>query len=161
MKERLLIVEDDQDMLETLGEILGDAGYEIVAHSDAQEALSLIKNEREALDLVITDVRMPGVKGDEILFTARASRAEAPVIVITAFGSVEHAVEMVKAGAYQYITKPFHSDELLTTVAEALERTALIREQIRMRREMRAAQTRIIGASRPMRKLLDIIARAA
>jgi two-component system, NtrC family, response regulator AtoC len=161
MKERVLIVEDDRDMLEMLGEILGDAGYETVAHSDAQEALSLIKNEREALDLVITDVRMPGVKGDEILFTARASRAEAPVIVITAFGSVEHAVEMVKAGAYQYITKPFHSDELLTTVAEALGRTALMREQMRMRKEMSAAQTRIIGASRPMRKLLDMVARAA
>src|SRR5687767_6790927 len=158
MKDRVLIVEDDRDMLDMLGEILDDAGYETVVCSDAHEALNLIKDEGELLDLVITDVRMPGVKGDEILFAVRSSRAEAPVIVITAFGSVEHAVEMVKAGAYQYITKPFHSEELLTAVAQALGRTALMREQMRMRREMSAAQMRIIGASRPMRKLLDMIA---
>lgn len=161
MKERVLIVEDDRDMLEMLGEILDDAGYESVACSDAHEALNLIKDGDELLDLVITDVRMPGVKGDEILLSVRASRAEAPVIVITAFGSVEHAVEMVKAGAYQYITKPFHSEELLTAVAQALERAAPMREQMRMRRELNAAQMRIIGASRPMRKLLDMVARAA
>jgi DNA-binding NtrC family response regulator len=161
MKERVLIVEDDPDMREMLGEILGDAGYETVSHSDARAALKLIKDEREMLDLVITDVRMPGVKGDEILFAVRASRAEAPVIVITAFGSVEHAVEMVKAGAHQYITKPFQAGELLTAVEQALEQTALLREQTRMRREISSAQTRIIGASLPMRKLLDLIARAA
>ncbi|MGE0129990.1 MAG: sigma-54-dependent transcriptional regulator [Blastocatellales bacterium] len=161
MKERVLIVEDDQDMREMLGEILGDAGYEAIAHADAREALKLIKDEREMLDLVITDVRMPGVKGDEILFAVRESRAEAPVIVITAFGSVEHAVEMVKAGAHQYITKPFHAGELLTAVAQALESTALQRAQTRMRREISSSQTRIIGASRPMRKLLEMIARAA
>jgi DNA-binding NtrC family response regulator len=161
MKERVLIVEDDHDMREMLGEILGDTGYETVSHSDAHAALKVIKDEREMLDLVITDVRMPGVKGDEILFAVRAARAEAPVIVITAFGSVEHAVEMVKAGAQQYITKPFQAGELLSAVEQALERTALLREQTRMRREINSAQTRIIGASLPMRKLLDLIARAA
>jgi DNA-binding NtrC family response regulator len=161
MKERVLIVEDDHDMREMLGELLGDAGYETVSYSDAHAATRLIKDEREMLDLVITDVRMPGVKGDEILFAVRHSRAEAPVIVITAFGSVEHAVEMVKAGAHQYITKPFQAGELLTAVGQALERTALLREQMRMRREMSSSQTRIIGASLPMRKLLDLIARAA
>jgi DNA-binding NtrC family response regulator len=161
MKERVLIVEDDQDMLVTLSEVLDDAGYGTVACSDATKALNLIKDDGELLDMVITDVRMPGVKGDEILFAVRARRAEAPVIVITAFGSVEQAVEMVKAGAFQYITKPFHSEELLTAVAQGLERTALMREQMRMRREISSAQTRIIGASRPMRKLLDMTARAA
>jgi DNA-binding NtrC family response regulator len=161
MKERVLIVEDDQDMREMLSEVLGDAGYETVAPAEAHEALKLIQEGREMLDLVVTDVRMPGVKGDEILSAVRDSRAEAPVIVITAFGSVEHAVEMVKAGAHQYITKPFHADELLTAVGQALERTALQREQTRMRREMNSAQTRIIGASRPMRKLLDLVVRTA
>jgi DNA-binding NtrC family response regulator len=161
MKERVLIVEDDHDMREMLGELLGDAGYETVSYSDAHAALRLIKDEREMLDLVISDVRMPGVKGDEVLFAVRDSRAEAPVIVITAFGSVEHAVEMVKAGAHQYITKPFQAGELLAAVGEALERTSLLREQTRMRREINSTQTRIIGASLPMRKLLDLIARVA
>jgi DNA-binding NtrC family response regulator len=161
MKERILIVEDNPDMLDMLKEVLADAGYQSVAFSDAHKALACIQDEREMLDLVITDVRMPGVKGDEILMATRGCRVEAPVIVITAFGSVEHAVEMVKAGAHQYITKPFHSSELLNTVGAALERTAPMREQARMRRELNSAQTRMVGASRPMRKLLDLVVRAA
>ena len=161
MKERVLIVEDDEDLRDTLCEILDDAGYESIAFPDARQALKLINEEREVLDLVITDIRMPGVKGDEILFTVRACRVEAPVIVITAFGSVEHAVEMVKAGAHQYITKPFHGRGLLAAVEQALEHSAPLREQAKLRREMNTAQTRIIGASRPMRSLLNLIARAA
>lgn len=161
MNERVLIVEDDQDMREMLSEILSDSGYQTLAVLDAADALKMIRDDRAVLDLVITDVRMPGVKGDEILATARACRAETPVLVITAFGTVEHAVEMVRAGAYQYITKPFHMTELLGAVAEALGRTAPLREQARLRREMPSAPRRIIGASRPMRKLLDLIARAA
>ena len=104
MKDCVLIVEDDQDMREMLSEILGDAGYETVAVSDAHEALKLIREGREMLDLVVTDVRMPGVKGDEILFAARACRAEAPVIVITAFGFVEHAVAANDADATAMMT---------------------------------------------------------
>lgn len=161
MNERILIVEDDQDMREMLSEILSDSGYQTLAVLDAADALKMIRDDRAVLDLVITDVRMPGVKGDEILANARACRAETPVLVITAFGTVEHAVEMVRAGAYQYITKPFHMTELLNAVADALERTAPLREQARLRREMPSAPRRIIGASRPMRNLLDLIARAA
>jgi DNA-binding NtrC family response regulator len=161
MNERILIVEDDQDMREMLSEILSDSGYQTIAVLDAADALKMIRDDRAVLDLVITDVRMPGVKGDEILAAVRASRAETPVLVITAFGTVEHAVEMVRAGAHQYITKPFHMTELLGAAAEALERTAPLREQARLRREMPSATKRIIGASRPMRSLLDLIARAA
>ena len=161
MKDRVLIVEDDQDMRDTLCEILNEAGYETVAPADPREALKLIKDEHEVLDLVVTDIRMPGVKGDEILFAVRATRAEVSVIVITAFGSVEHAVEMVKAGAHQYITKPFHADDLLSAVEQALKLTAPIREQSRLRRELNAAEMRIIGASRAMRSLIKTVARIA
>jgi DNA-binding NtrC family response regulator len=161
MNERILIVEDDGDMREMLSEILSESGYRTLVVLEAMDALKMIRDERAALDLVITDVRMPGVKGDEILSAVRACRAETPVLVITAFGTVEHAVEMVRAGAHQYITKPFHMSELLGAVAEALERTAPLREQARLRREMPSATKRIIGASRPMRKLLDLMARAA
>jgi DNA-binding NtrC family response regulator len=161
MKDRVLIVEDDQDMRDTLREILHEAGYETVAPADPREALKLIKDEQEHLDLVLTDVRMPGVRGDEILLAVRTTRAEASVIVITAFGSVEHAVEMVKAGAYQYITKPFHADDLLAAVEQALKLTAPIREQSRLRRELNAAEMRIIGASRSMRSLIKTMTRAA
>jgi DNA-binding NtrC family response regulator len=91
----------------------------------------------------------------------RATRAEAPVIVITAFGSVEQAVEMVKAGAYQYLTKPFEIREILRLVEEALAGSAAQREQARLRREKPASPQRLIGASRPMRELFERIALAA
>ena len=161
MTDRVLIVEDDRDMREMLTEILTDSGYQTQAFSDAVQALNLINGDTETLDLIITDIRMPVIKGEEVLRSTRASRAETPVIVITAFGSVEHAVELVRAGAYSYITKPFHADELLNEVRTALERTAPLREQARIRREMPSAPAGIIGASRPMRKLLALIHRIA
>jgi two-component system, NtrC family, response regulator HydG len=160
-KARLLIAEDNADMRDLLQEVLEEAGYETVLAVDGRAALALLQLDQEVLDLLITDVQMPLLKGDELLRTARTRRAEVPVIVITAFGSVEQAVELVKAGAFQYLTKPFKTAQLLATVEQALERSARQREQARLRREIPATQTLIVGASRPMRELFDLIARAA
>jgi DNA-binding NtrC family response regulator len=161
MRERALIAEDNDDMRDLLQEVLEDAGYETLAAANGLQALAHIEKENEVIDLVITDVRMPEMTGDELLAKVRELRAEAPVIVITAFGSVEQAVEMVKAGAYQYITKPFENREILRLVEEALVSSAAQREQARLRREKPATPPRIIGASRPMRELFDHIALAA
>jgi DNA-binding NtrC family response regulator len=161
MRERALIAEDNEDMRDLIQEVLEDAGYETLAAANGRQALAHIEKENEVIDLVITDVRMPEMTGDELLAKARELRAEAPVIVITAFGSVEQAVEMVKAGAYQYLTKPFDNREMLRLVEEALEGSAAQREQARLRREKPATPPRIIGASRPMRELFDYIALAA
>ncbi len=161
MSARLLIAEDDADLRDLLQDDLEDAGYETIAAIDGRSAMSHIERERESIDLLITDVKMPGLTGKELLAAMREKRPEAPVIVITAFGSVEQAVEMVKAGASQYLTKPFDTDDLLRTVAKALEQSAPQREQARLRREMPAAPSRIIGASRPMQELFKLIARAA
>ncbi|MBI1763796.1 MAG: sigma-54-dependent Fis family transcriptional regulator [Acidobacteria bacterium] len=160
-KARLLIAEDDADMRDLLQEVLEEAGHEPVLAADGRAALALLQRDHEPLDLLITDVQMPLLKGDELLRTARARRAEVPVIVITAFGSVEQAVELVKAGAFQYVTKPFKTAELLSTIEQALERSAPQRAQARLRREIPTTPTLIIGASRPMRELFDLIARAA
>jgi DNA-binding NtrC family response regulator len=161
MRERALIAEDNEDMRDLIQEVLEDAGYETIAVSNGRQALSHIEKENELIDLVITDVRMPEMTGDELLAKVRELRAEAPVIVITAFGSVEQAVEMVKAGAYQYLTKPFDNRDILRLVEEALEGSAAQREQARLRREKPATPPRIIGASRSMRDLFDQIALAA
>src|SRR5436190_10252818 len=150
-KARLLIAEDDADMRDLLQEVLEEAGHETVVAVNGRAALTTIQHQSEPLDLVITDVQMPNAKADEILRAVRQYRPEAPVIVITAFGSVEQAVELVKAGAFQYITKPFKTAELLDTVVQALQRSAPRREQARLRREMPAAPPPIVGASRPMR----------
>ncbi len=161
MNARILIAEDDADLRDLLQDELEDAGYETVVAIDGRSAMTRIEHERERIDLLITDMRMPGLAGDELLNAMRTHRSEAPVIAITAFGSVEQAVEMVKAGAFQYLTKPFDTDDLLRAVADALEQSAPQREQARLRRELPETTTRIIGASWPMRELFKLIARAA
>jgi DNA-binding NtrC family response regulator len=161
MRERALIAEDNEDMRDLIQEVLEGAGYETLVAANGRQALAHIEKESEMIDLVITDVRMPEMTGVELLARARELRAETPVIVITAFGSVEQAVEMVKAGAYQYLTKPFDNRELLRLVEEALEGSAAQREQARLRREKPATPPRIIGASRLMRELFEHITLAA
>lgn len=158
---RLLIAEDDPDLRDLLQDDLEDAGYETVLAVDGRAALAYIEREREFFDLLITDVNMPGLTGTELLAAMREQRAEAPVIIITAFGSVEQAVELVKAGAFQYLTKPFVTDELLRVVSQALQESEAARAQARLRREMPAAPPKIIGASRPMQELFKLMTRAA
>jgi DNA-binding NtrC family response regulator len=161
MRERVLIAEDNDDMRNLIQEVLEDAGYETLANASGRQALAYLEKESEVVDLVITDVRMPEMTGDELLTKVRKLRAETPVIVITAFGSVEQAVEMVKMGAYQYLTKPFENRDILNLVEGALECSKTPREQARLRREKPATPPRIIGASRPMHELFDQIALAA
>ncbi|MBI1764985.1 MAG: sigma-54-dependent Fis family transcriptional regulator [Acidobacteria bacterium] len=158
---RLLIAEDDPDLRDLLQDDLEDAGYETVLAVDGRAALAQVEREREFFDLLITDVNMPGLTGTELLAAMRQQRAEAPVVIITAFGSVEQAVEMVKAGAFQYLTKPFETVELLRVVDEALQQSATQRAQARLRRELPGAPPKIIGASRPMQELFKLMARAA
>lgn len=161
MNAKILIVEDDPDLRDLLQDDLEDAGYNVSVAIDGRAALAHLERNQEVLDLIITDVRMPGVGGDQILAAMREKRPESPVIVITAFGSVEQAVEMVKAGAFQYLTKPFDSEELLKTVETALAESAPQREQARLRREIPSTPARIVGASRPMQELFKLISRAA
>ena len=160
MNDRILIAEDDADMRELLEEILAEASFYVITAANGRFALAHVENEQEQIDLVLTDVQMPELKGDELLAKVRQTRAETPVVVITAFGSVENAVEMVKKGAYSYLTKPFATKDLLEVVRSALAQSEAARAQARLRREIPAANNRIIGASRPMRELLDIINRA-
>ena len=133
----------------------------MIAVPDGAAALKQIEDENEFIDLVITDVQMPEVTGHDILASVRARRSESRVIIITAFGSVEQAVDMVKQGAFQYLTKPFETADLLSVIEQALEQSAVHREQARLRRELRGAPACIIGASRPMRGLFEQIAKAA
>jgi two-component system response regulator PilR (NtrC family) len=158
---RALIVEDTDDMRDLLKLMMEEAGYQTLTAAGGREALKYIEDDREFIDLVITDVQMPEVTGHEILAALRERRVETPVIVITAFGSVEQAVSMVKSGAFQYLTKPFNKAKLLSLVEKALESSAPHREQARMRREMPTTPARIIGASKPMRDLFEQVAKVA
>lgn len=161
MKPRFLIAEDNADLRDLLQDDLEDAGYETIAVVDGRAALAQLENEAERIDVLITDVNMPSLSGAELLRMVRTRRPEIPVIVITAFGSVEQAVELVKQGAFQYLTKPFVTDELIKTIEQALTQSAPLREQAQLRRDLPGASLEIIGASRQMKDTLRLLAKAA
>ncbi len=159
MPERLLVVEDDRELRSFLVEVLEGSGYEPVPCPTAEAALREL--DRAAADLVITDLVMPGMRGRELLLELRRRYPELNVIVITAFGSIDSAIELIKAGAYDYLAKPFGSDALLVAVERALNESRLRRELARFTREGSAAPPGFIGASRPMQELFALIERAA
>ena len=111
---RILIAEDDAEMLELLSRVLREEGFRVLTASDGHQALARI--EEGDFDLVLSDVRMPGPDGMEVLRRAMASRLHQPVILMTAFGSISSAVEAMRAGAFHYLTKPFNLDDLLEIV---------------------------------------------
>ncbi|HOC43881.1 MAG TPA: sigma-54 dependent transcriptional regulator [Thermoanaerobaculales bacterium] len=111
---RILVAEDDAEMLELLARVLREEGYRVLTAGDGHQALARI--EEGDFDLVLSDVRMPGPDGMEVLRRAMASRLHQPVILMTAFGSISSAVEAMRAGAFHYLTKPFSLDELLEIV---------------------------------------------
>ncbi|HYS43756.1 MAG TPA: response regulator, partial [Geobacteraceae bacterium] len=147
MPHTILIIDDDTSLRRVLEYNLQEEGYRVLAAADGAEGLSLFDGEQP--DLVITDLKMPGVSGFQVLATVKERSPRTPVMVITAFGAVETAVEAMKLGAYDYITKPFNRDELRLTVRKALEMRGLAEENRRLKEELseRAEFHNIIGIS--------------
>ncbi len=160
-RPRILIADDDANLRWVLTTQLEDAGYEVAAAADGEQALAAI--EREPPALLLTDLKMPGLSGIALLRRARAIDPELPVIIITAFGSIESAVEAVKAGAYDYLTKPIDYDELVLVVGRALEHHRLVEEVRALRASLNSKYgfESIIGRSEALLAVLDMAARAA
>ena len=130
MKSTILIIDDDTSLRRVLEYNLQEAGYAVGTAASGEEGLSLFDEVSPAL--VITDMKMPGMDGMQVLKAVKERSPEALVIMITAFGTVDIAVEAMKAGAYDYITKPFNRDELRLTVAKALQFSGLAVENKRL-----------------------------
>jgi len=159
--ETILIVDDEKNYLIVLEALLGPEGYETVTAENAREALRLIREFD--LDLVITDMKMPGMSGMELLEASKMIKPELPIIMMTAYGTIELAVEAMKKDAYDYITKPFQNKELKLTVKKALENYRLVKE-IRLLTEALSDRYRfgnIIGKSKPMLEIYDMIGKVA
>lgn len=155
----ILFVEDDPSGRE-LGEYnLSRAGYAVDAVEDGQQGLDRFDPGRHAL--VITDVRMPGISGMEVLSEIKRRSPATPVIVITAYGNIEIAVDAMKAGAFDFIGKPFNREHLLLTVGRALQDRALRAEVDALRIKATGVEREIICRSAPMRQLLALADRAA
>jgi len=159
VSDHVVVVEDEAGVRELLEEVLSGAAYRVSTHPSGEAALAALADGDDP-DVVITDLRMPGMGGEKLLGELRTRRPEINVIVITAFGSIESAIDMVKAGAYDYLTKPFSSDELLLTVQRAMEESRLRREVSRLMRGD-VGVPGLVGASKAMRQLTELIGRVS
>ena len=158
---RILIVEDDQSLRLVTKAQLERSGYETSVAVDVSQALDMLRSEPH--DLVLSDLHLPDLSGMDLLKTVRAEYPETPVVIMTAYGTVQTAVEAIKSGAYDYITKPVHPDELRALVHRAVERRRLV-EEVQM---LRSAISRkygfenIIGNSNSLIQVLDAAATVA
>ena len=134
MSERILIADDDRSILETLEHHLTRSGYEVTTATSAEEALDVLPSFEPAL--VITDVRMPGTTGLQLCGQVAANRPDIPVVVMTAFGSMETAVAAMRAGAYDFVTKPIEMDVLAMTLRRAVNHRQLTQRVKRLREEI-------------------------
>ncbi|MEW6595056.1 MAG: response regulator [Thermodesulfobacteriota bacterium] len=115
----ILVVDDDQDLRESVAEVLGGAGFQVAMAANGERALEFLGQRK--FDLVLLDLIMPGMGGMEVMRRLRENAPRLPVIMLTAFATVENAVEAMRQGAQDYITKPFRVDTLLASVRRALE----------------------------------------
>jgi len=156
---RILVVDDKEMMRDSVAATLSRKGHAVTAAGDGQTAIEKLRQRTH--DVVVTDLQMPGMNGLELLEEIRKHDEQLPVILITAYGTVETAVAAMKNGAFDYITKPFSGDELLLTVQRAIEHGKLVRENQILRASTRStdrardAAHAMIGAGERMRKLKE------
>ncbi|GAB6095797.1 sigma-54 dependent transcriptional regulator [Desulfatiferula olefinivorans] len=159
--DTILIVDDESNYLTILRAILEEEGFTVLTAAHGKAALSIL--EDSDVDLLITDMKMPAMSGLDLLDHVRTGWPDIPVILMTAHGSVEKAVEAMQKGAFTYIQKPFESNRLLIFVNKALGHARVVQENKRLRHVIRS-QFRfgnIIGKSRPMQDLLSLVAKVA
>jgi len=155
--DTILIVDDEKNYLVILEALLAPEGYEVITEPNPINALRLVKETD--FDLVITDMKMPKMDGIELLDEVKKIYPDLPVIIMTAYGTIEMAVEAMKKRAYDYITKPFRNEELKQTVKKALELYRLKKENRRLSEALtdRYRHGNIIGKSKEMTKIFDMI----
>ena len=159
MKPRILIVEDEDKLRRVLELQLRSADFEVDQAATAEDALKLA----DRADIVLTDLRLPGMDGLELIRVIRRQNMRTPILVMTAFGSVETAVEAMKAGAFEFLLKPFSLDHMMTVIRKALNMRALEDENRKLREELgyRYEFDNIIGRSAPMQEIFATIERVA
>ncbi len=156
---RVLFIDDDTTGREVAAYQLKQAGFAVDLAADGKAGLDAFDPERHAV--VVTDLKMPRVDGMEVLRAVSERAPETPVIVITAFGSMEVGVDAMRRGAYDVLAKPFQADQLRLVVRRAAERSRLARENRRLRRQLQGVERPIVGSSRAMADLLGTVDRVA
>jgi len=157
-KPRLLIVDDEEDMLRLLKRSLSaDLECEIQTASNAYQAMTLL--EESPFDVVLADIRMPGMNGMEFLGRVRQEFPGLTVVMMTAYGTIDLAVQSIKQGAYDFITKPFEHEKLVHLMAKALERSRLVQENLLLQRKIEEQESldEMVGASPKMQQIFETI----
>jgi len=157
----LLVADDDPGLRESLERTLTREGYRVVLASDGRAALERV--QAGGVDLIVTDLRMPGLTGLELLRAAKAIMPDVDVILLTAFGTVEEAVKAMKDGAYDFLTKPFRREQLIKLVDKALERRDLIEQNKALKKQLEdiRAKGQMIGSSPSFRRMLTLVEQVA
>lgn len=158
----ILVVDDDRETRELLREVLSEEGYNVVSSSSGEEALEVGK--QECFDVIISDMKLgPDLSGLDVLRAYKSIQPESEVILITAFGTMETAIEALKGGAFDYLTKPFKVDELIVQVGRALENRNLIRENRDLKRQLgsQVQLSSLVGRSPAMLEVYKRIAMVA
>ncbi|MDD1648805.1 MAG: sigma-54 dependent transcriptional regulator, partial [Methylococcaceae bacterium] len=160
-QEHILVADDDAVIREGLRRVLGMAGYQVETQPNGRLAMDRL--QESSFDLLITDLKMPGMSGLEVLQAVRVLQPEMPVILITGFAAVDNAVEVMKCGAADYLAKPFTNEEILAKVRKALDARAVLLDEIYLRRELHDLHgfDCLVGESREMQKVYQRILQVA
>ncbi|HET9931448.1 MAG TPA: sigma-54 dependent transcriptional regulator [Polyangiaceae bacterium] len=159
---KVLVVEDEPGLREMLGILFRREGYEVVLAPGAMSAIEAIQQHPQPFPVVLTDLAMPDGSGLDVLAAAKTRSSATEVILITAHSSLENAIAAMRLGAYDFVAKPFQSGELAALVAKALEKQAIVAENLRLRAQMRDPDSReIIGRSPALRRVMDLVERVA
>ena len=161
MKPRVLVVDDEPPQLEILRLILGSEGYEVATAASGRGALAALR--RQPFDVVLTDLKMPDLSGIALLEEILREQPGACVVLMTAHGTIDSAVEAMRKGAFDYLTKPLDREVLLLAVSRAVERTRLVSENRRLREELRGRfrLENIVGAHGSMQEVFRIVHKVA
>ncbi len=156
-KEKILIVDDEKSMRDFLKIMLAKEGYEVKSFSSGEAAIKYFKENH--LDLVISDIKMKGMDGVELLKELKALDEEIPVLMITAYASVDTAIEAMKSGAYDYFTKPFNVEEIKIHIKRAIERRMLVHENTALKHDMKSKYgfAGLVGNSKKMEELYSLV----
>jgi DNA-binding NtrC family response regulator len=151
----VLVVDDEVAMCDLVRDFLGGAGFDVDVAHDGRQALR--KFRKLDYDVVLTDLRMPDMDGMALLQTIKEERPDTPVILLTAFGTIDRAIEAMRAGAFHFVTKPFKMKELEVLVTRALDQRRLVEENRRLKQEARSRTVPLIGHGKAMTEVLRLV----
>jgi two-component system response regulator AtoC len=161
-KAQILVIEDDEEMLENYSRSLKRMDYECITEKDSIKAVEELRKKRLAPDIILTDLRMPGKNGFDVLTDVREINYDIPVILITAYADISSAVEAVKRGAFDFIPKPFSTDQLAIAIERALKQKVISDENRRLREQLKAVSiNEIVGKSPAMHEVIEMISRVS